>query len=139
MPVDRNIRLSDTYSGKSFGRKTEGQGKRTMKTYVLDACAILALIKQEHGYEVIEQLYLQAEKQEISLAIHKINLLEIHYNIFREASEIKANQIYRQVEKSPIIIMDSLKKTERSGHLVFCPNMQATSAKASYGRRQDIH
>ena len=81
-----------------------------MKTYIFDACALLALLKQEKGYEIIEQLYEQAKNNHVCLVIHKINLLEIYYNICRESNETIADVIYDQIERSPIKIIDSMDK-----------------------------
>jgi PIN domain nuclease of toxin-antitoxin system len=78
-----------------------------MKTYILDTCAVIALLNKEQGYEIIAKLYEQAIDNQISLIIHKVNLLEIYYKIYREHDSIKADDIYNKIKNSTIFISDN--------------------------------
>jgi predicted nucleic acid-binding protein len=79
-----------------------------MNTYTLDACALLALLNNEIGSEVIEEVYQKAENNEVVLIIHKITLLEVYDKISREAGTDIADRIYGQIIDSPIQIFDTL-------------------------------
>ena len=46
---------------------------------ILDASALIALIKQERGYKVIENLLFEAEEKKLSVFIHQINFAEFMY------------------------------------------------------------
>ena len=48
-----------------------------MKTYVLDACAMLAVLSNEPGSDVVEEIYEKAALDEVVLAMNKLNLLEV--------------------------------------------------------------
>ena len=49
------------------------------KRYVLDACAILALLKDEEGADVVDNLLLEAMNGSAIVSINKYNLLEVYY------------------------------------------------------------
>jgi predicted nucleic acid-binding protein len=49
-------------------------------TYVLDACALLALIKKEDGYQTVDQLLQECAKGEIALYLNSVNFLEVYYD-----------------------------------------------------------
>jgi len=47
------------------------------ENFILDACALIAYFKQEPGYEDVIQFFDRADEGEISLFMHKLNLLEV--------------------------------------------------------------
>ena len=55
--------------------------------YVFDACAMLAVLKQESGAAVVEGLLLQPNAQ---LYAHATNLCEVFYGVRRDDGEAKA-------------------------------------------------
>ena len=55
-----------------------------MKSYVLDACAVIAFILDEEGADKVENLLSLSSSGKCALYLNKINLLEIYYNFKRE-------------------------------------------------------
>ncbi|HPI15709.1 MAG TPA: hypothetical protein PL135_13975 [Spirochaetota bacterium] len=55
-----------------------------MKSYVLDACAVIAFILDEEGADKVENLLSLSSRGKCALYLNKINLLEIYYNFKRE-------------------------------------------------------
>jgi len=74
------------------------------KTYVLDACAILAVLSDEPGADVVEEIYEKAASSEAILAMNKLNLLEVYYYLIREYGRERADRFYNEVKHLPIHI-----------------------------------
>jgi uncharacterized protein len=74
--------------------------------YVLDACALLAFLNEEHGGDVVETLLRTASAIECTLYMHKLNVLEIYYGIFRDVSSEKAEETLNTIHTLPITIVD---------------------------------
>lgn len=79
-----------------------------MKKYLLDACALIAFLSDEEGAELVENLLQQASDQQISISIHKINLLEIYYGLYRDESHAKAKTILKLIQQLPVHIISDL-------------------------------
>ena len=76
--------------------------------YVLDACALLAFLNDEPGAAVIDSLLQQAQRKECTLWMHKLNVLEIYYGVFREVSQTKAEETLSTIRALPITMIDSV-------------------------------
>ena len=94
-----------------------------MKRYVFDACALIALINDEEGADVVERLLVDASLGMCSISMNKFNLLEVHYGYLRDKGEKFADNILNIVENSGIQIFDVL-----TGDLF----QSASNFKASY-------
>jgi predicted nucleic acid-binding protein len=70
--------------------------------YVLDACAMLAVLSDEPGADVVDGFYLKAVSGEIILTMNKINLLEVYYDLIRSYGKERADQFYSEVKELPI-------------------------------------
>jgi len=79
-----------------------------MKSYVLDACAILAFVLDENGAGKVERLLVQAHSKKCLLFMNKINLLEIYYNIRREYDPDTFKEAYSRIIGLPIAIVDNI-------------------------------
>jgi predicted nucleic acid-binding protein len=77
-------------------------------TYVLDACALLAIYKMEPGWEEVYALAMRANAGDILLHIHIVNLLEVYYGIRREKGPEAAQKIFDYVDRSSIRITDDV-------------------------------
>ena len=77
-----------------------------MKTYVLDACALIAYINDEKGADVVEALL--AGKNHVVVSI--INVYEVYYDALRTSGEEKANSILEDIEGLPIKIIRNISK-----------------------------
>ncbi|WP_010253358.1 PIN domain-containing protein [Treponema primitia] len=62
-------------------------------TYVLDACALIALLNEEEGKEKIDGLFTQAKAGKITLCISIINMLEVYYGFIGADGLERANEI----------------------------------------------
>ena len=79
--------------------------------YVMDACALLAFLNDESGADVVESLLQQIKTGECTLFMHKLNILEIYYGVFREDGVDKAEEILTTILALPINVVESLSDT----------------------------
>jgi predicted nucleic acid-binding protein len=76
-------------------------------TYVLDACALLALIKKETGYQTVDQLLQKCVKGETRLYLNSINLLEVYYDrLYVNSNE--AEEAYKLIYDSDIQVINDI-------------------------------
>jgi len=78
------------------------------KSYVLDACALIAFLRDESGAEAVMNTLRCAEAGKISLYMNRLNLLEVYYDAFRVDGKHKADEEQRLIQKLPIIIRAEL-------------------------------
>lgn len=76
--------------------------------YVIDACALTAFLYDEQGADKIQKILEDAYAGAIEVLMHKINVLEVYYNIFREEGENKAQLFYERVNQLPVTIIDTI-------------------------------
>ena len=76
------------------------------ESYVLDACALIAMLDYEPGAITVAQLCMDATEGAISLSMNKVNLLEVYYGYRRSKGELYANAVLRCVYESVITITD---------------------------------
>ena len=72
------------------------------KIYVFDACALIALLSKEDGYENVEKILRESKNENFIIVVHAINLLEVYYHIYRIYDEISALNFLNEIHKSPI-------------------------------------
>jgi predicted nucleic acid-binding protein len=75
-----------------------------MKRYVLDACALLALLQDEPGADRVSDVLNAANKGEATIIMHKANLLEVYYDAYRYRSKEQADLMLTEVGRCPIMI-----------------------------------
>jgi len=75
-----------------------------MKTYVLDACAIMAVLYGESGASVVKMAFDEADKGVAKIIMHKANLLEVYYDLLRNLGKDKSDTIMFEIKKRAIII-----------------------------------
>jgi predicted nucleic acid-binding protein len=78
------------------------------ENYILDACALIAYFKKEAGFEVMLQFFDRAVDKEISLFMHKLNLLEVYYGFYRDDGRENAEAILVDSSSLPITFIDDL-------------------------------
>jgi predicted nucleic acid-binding protein len=77
--------------------------------YLLDACAILALLNDEEGADVVSNLLEQAERNEIALGMNAANMIEVYYNRIRVIGSDRADAIIREIYSSfPLSVIETL-------------------------------
>jgi predicted nucleic acid-binding protein len=91
--------------------------------FVLDACAMLAVLANEAGADIVVGIYKKAASGEVTLLMNKLNLLEVYYNLFREYGKDHAGNFLDIVRHSPIVVNHEITDS------VF---MEAGRLKASY-------
>jgi PIN domain nuclease of toxin-antitoxin system len=74
--------------------------------YFLDACALLAVYKQENGYDVVADIYEDAVNGRASIYINAVNLLEVYYGLIYEFGTEFANKRLQEVVESIVEITD---------------------------------
>jgi len=79
-----------------------------VKTFILDACAIIAYLSEEPGYEKVAKIYRMALENKAYLAINIINLLEVYYDVFRDHGEISADHTYQNILASKVNIIEHI-------------------------------
>jgi len=76
--------------------------------FVLDACALLAIINNEQGADRVEAVLREAINGHSEVYMNKINIYEVYYGIYRVEGQAKADAIYDLIQKQPINIIDIL-------------------------------
>ncbi len=79
-----------------------------MRSYVLDACAVIAFILDEEGAGKVEKLLSLSSEKKCSLFINKINLLEIYYNFCKEYNAEILEEAYSRILGLPVMIIDTI-------------------------------
>jgi PIN domain nuclease of toxin-antitoxin system len=72
-----------------------------MNRFVLDACAVLALIKEEQGVEVVKKTI----ESNAVILLHSVTFLEIYYNIIKELGLDCATLYFEQMLQTKIEII----------------------------------
>ncbi|MDR1328999.1 MAG: PIN domain-containing protein [Oscillospiraceae bacterium] len=60
--------------------------------YILDACALIALIKKEAGWETVLDVLSEAITGTAAVFMHELNLLEIYYGFYKERGKEYAEE-----------------------------------------------
>ena len=84
---------------------------QTTSVYILDACALLAVIKAEDGGQTVSDAYREAENGRAKLVINRVNLLEVYYGLRNEFSAEFADKILKEISESIIEITDLTQET----------------------------
>jgi predicted nucleic acid-binding protein len=77
-----------------------------MTSYILDACALLALLKEEEGAYAVDDLFQKAVRGEATLCMSVINLLEVFYGFIGEIGLDRAEEIMRRIDDTPLRILN---------------------------------
>jgi predicted nucleic acid-binding protein len=89
----------------------------------MDACALLALLRNEPGADMVASVINAANNGEAEIVMGKVNLLEVYYDLYRSRGKEKADYVLAEIRKRPIKI-----NAEISDELF----QQAGRLKASY-------
>ena len=75
-----------------------------MSKYVLDACALLALLRNEPGADKVAAVMNSANNGDAEITMNKLNLLEVFYDLYRTLGKDKADEVLLEIKKRPITI-----------------------------------
>jgi predicted nucleic acid-binding protein len=76
--------------------------------YILDACALIALLKREAGADVIRNFINLAEHGEIAIYMSMVNLLEVGYGFAPEKSTAEMAKMWDFIYSLPIMFIDTI-------------------------------
>lgn len=76
------------------------------KIFVLDACALVALLNRENGAEKVVSAYKKAENGEAQVIMNRVNLLEVYYGFYRDKGEEYADKVMDSIEQSIVSISE---------------------------------
>jgi len=71
---------------------------------VLDACALVALLKNENGADVVAAAYKDAKDGKAKIIMNRVNLLEVFYSYYRDDGKEYAEKIMDGVAQSIVSI-----------------------------------
>jgi len=78
------------------------------KSFILDACGLIAFLADEDGANRVEQLLLEAKEGTSEIFMHTLNLLEIYYGVFGEDGLEKAELVLKRIADFPINVINKL-------------------------------
>ena len=76
------------------------------KVFILDACALVAILKDETGADNVADAYKKAESGEAKIIMNRINLLEVYYGFYHEKGKEYAERIMDGVAQSIVSISE---------------------------------
>ncbi len=76
------------------------------KVYVLDACALIALLNREAGADKVVAAYKEAESGDAQILINRINLLEVYYGFYHGKGKEYAEKVMDSIEHSIVSISE---------------------------------
>ena len=79
-----------------------------MSRYILDACALLAVLNKENGGKSVRDIIEQAKTGSTEVRMNIINLLEVYYGVLRECGKEIAEDTVLKVKASPIEVIDTI-------------------------------
>jgi predicted nucleic acid-binding protein len=77
-------------------------------TYLLDACALLAMINGEPGADIVMRLFNEAERGDCTLSLSIVQLLEVYYDRIHVVGREAAKQRVEWIIAGPVSVIDSI-------------------------------
>jgi len=77
-------------------------------TYILDACALIALFKRERGADKVRALFDETLAGQAVIYMNAVNLIELHYGFYRALGPEKSGLILEQIYEMPIHFIDTI-------------------------------
>jgi len=74
--------------------------------FVLDACALIATLKNEKGADIVADAYKKANKGEAMLLMNRVNLFEVYYGFYRDDGKDYAENILKNLKQSMLSICE---------------------------------
>jgi predicted nucleic acid-binding protein len=75
-----------------------------MSRCILDSCALIALLQDEPGADVVAAAINSANNGKSEVVMHKVNLLEVYYDAYRSRGKKHADLMLTEIRKCPITI-----------------------------------
>jgi predicted nucleic acid-binding protein len=77
-----------------------------MKTYVLDASALITFFEDRSGAEKVEELLAKAAETKRPLLMSVVNWGEVYYSVWRARGQQAASAKLREIAQLPIQVVD---------------------------------
>ena len=77
-------------------------------TYIFDACALIALLKQEQGFDKISALLDEALAGQSVIYMNTINLIEVYYLFYRALGKEQSGLILEKIYTMPVQFIDTI-------------------------------
>jgi len=58
--------------------------------YILDACALIALLSKETGHKNVEKIIEESKNKKAKIIMHTVNVLEVYYYVYKLYDEASA-------------------------------------------------
>ena len=80
-----------------------------MQNYLLDACALLAFLKDEEGADRVREILDQAERGEAAVCMNAVNLIEVYYDRIRALGSDRSRDIIQEIYNAfPLSIIETI-------------------------------
>jgi PIN domain nuclease of toxin-antitoxin system len=79
-----------------------------MTHYVLDACALVAVLKGENGAEAVDDLFQRAVQGDAALSMSIVNLLEVYYGFVTDIGLTETRNMMNTIHYTPLVIIDTI-------------------------------
>jgi PIN domain nuclease of toxin-antitoxin system len=76
--------------------------------YVLDACALLAYLDKESGWEKIDKILYQAETGFATVYMNIVNFVEVYYDRIRCNTTDELREFLENIDASPIYLIGTM-------------------------------
>lgn len=76
--------------------------------FVLDACAMIALLANEEGAQVVKSLVQSASDNQNTVVMHKLNFLEVYYEVLRSYGQNSADELVAEMKNNPVTIISEI-------------------------------
>jgi PIN domain nuclease of toxin-antitoxin system len=74
--------------------------------FVLDACALLAVARNEEGANIVVEAYRKASSGKARILMNRVNLLEVYYDFYRHKGKQYAKDFVMKVKQSVVQIYE---------------------------------
>jgi predicted nucleic acid-binding protein len=75
---------------------------------MLDACALVALMKGEDGAEEVDNLFQQSVRGEAVLCMSIVNLLEVYYGFIKDIGLSETREMMNSIYYTPLAVIESI-------------------------------
>jgi len=76
--------------------------------FILDACALIAILNDEEGSQRVDYIFQEAEDKKCLVYMNKLNLFEVYYTISKRIDVKRAEEVLSELIDTPLIIIDRL-------------------------------
>ncbi len=68
-----------------------------MNHFILDACGLIAFLRNEAGAEIIKEILLNQKKESDIIIMHLVNFSEVYYDTLRTSGKMDADYLFQFV------------------------------------------